>query len=354
MSLPPGDLELERLLRPITPDACCGVSLRYEGTFDQVRKARREDDASLPPGVWQKPLKVSDYNAVVRLCAEALEHRTKDLQVAAWLADAWAQMAGFAGLVQGLKLLTGLVERYWDSLHPSLAEDGSEARVQILAWLDEALTKRLSAVNLGGEQQPFTLADWEHSGRQSVAPDRAEEPSREGLLARVTLIGGASWSALHRDGRAVAAACEAFETAMVGRLEEPVSLRRLKANLATFLSLAEDVLAALRHGERDIGSSDIANEERHNPAASSGAQESLGAASGMGGRLSGRAEAYRRLTEAADYLLRTEPHSPVPYLVKRAIGWGNMSLAELLQEFISSSDDLVTTHRLLGMRQRDE
>ena len=39
-----------------------------------------------------------------------------------------------------------------------------------------------------------------------------------------------------------------------------------------------------------------------------------------------RAEAFQRLNEAADYLLRTEPHSPVPYLVRRAVTWGNLSL----------------------------
>ena len=43
-----------------------------------------------------------------------------------------------------------------------------------------------------------------------------------------------------------------------------------------------------------------------------------------------RAEAYRMLTEAADYLLIHEPHSPTPYLVKRAVAWGHMSLTELL------------------------
>jgi type VI secretion system protein ImpA len=31
-----------------------------------------------------------------------------------------------------------------------------------------------------------------------------------------------------------------------------------------------------------------------------------------------------------------------------------MSLAELLGEFVSSADDLVTIHRLLGIRGRDD
>ena len=71
------------------------------------------------------------------------------------------------------------------------------------------------------------------------------------------------------------------------------------------------------------------------------------------GPIKSRAEAYLRLSEAADYLLRTEPHSPVPYLVKRAVGWGNMSLAELLMELVGTPDDLVTIQRLLGMRGRE-
>ena len=52
--------------------------------------------------------------------------------------------------------------------------------------------------------------------------------------------------------------------------------------------------------------------------------------------------------------MRTEPHSPVPYLVKRAVQWGNMSLAQLLYEFIGNPEDLVAIQRLLGMRARDE
>ena len=47
------------------------------------------------------------------------------------------------------------------------------------------------------------------------------------------------------------------------------------------------------------------------------------------GPIQSRAEAYKRLGEAADYLIKAEPHSPVPYLVKRAVAWGNMSFGEL-------------------------
>jgi predicted component of type VI protein secretion system len=63
-----------------------------------------------------------------------------------------------------------------------------------------------------------------------------------------------------------------------------------------------------------------------------------------------REDAYRRLAEAAEYLLRTEPHSPTPYLVKRAVAWGSMPLTELLQELVQSEGDLQQLYGLLGMR----
>ena len=46
-----------------------------------------------------------------------------------------------------------------------------------------------------------------------------------------------------------------------------------------------------------------------------------------------RPEAYRRLGEVAEYLSRTDPHSPVPYLLHRAVAWEALPLDELLAEF---------------------
>jgi len=48
-------------------------------------------------------------------------------------------------------------------------------------------------------------------------------------------------------------------------------------------------------------------------------------------------------------LMRIEPHSPTPYLVKRAIAWGGMSLAELMRHFIDSGYDLKSLYTMLGM-----
>jgi predicted component of type VI protein secretion system len=67
-------------------------------------------------------------------------------------------------------------------------------------------------------------------------------------------------------------------------------------------------------------------------------------------RVRTRAEAYQLLAEIADFLVRTEPHSPVPYLVSRAVAWGSMPLQELLGELVRNSGELTEVYRLLDLQ----
>lgn len=61
-----------------------------------------------------------------------------------------------------------------------------------------------------------------------------------------------------------------------------------------------------------------------------------------------REDAYRQLLLIADYLARTEPHSPVPYLIKRAVEWGNKPLSELLAELINADSEARRVWSLLA------
>lgn len=73
------------------------------------------------------------------------------------------------------------------------------------------------------------------------------------------------------------------------------------------------------------------------------------APSGPAGAPTSREDAYRQLLLIADYLARTEPHSPVPYLIKRAVEWGNKPLSELLAEPINADSEARRVWSLLGV-----
>ena len=50
-----------------------------------------------------------------------------------------------------------------------------------------------------------------------------------------------------------------------------------------------------------------------------------------------RSDALRELQRIALFFRDTEPHSPIPYLLVRAVRWGQMSFPELLSELIQEN-----------------
>ena len=125
--------DLDRLTAPISTENPCGAWLRYDVTYDEVRDARREDDAGLPQGVWASELKRANWATVEKLCAEALSGRTKDLQLAAWLMEAWIQLDGFAGAARGFELMRRLCSTFWDGMYPALDNDPAP-RLAPIQW----------------------------------------------------------------------------------------------------------------------------------------------------------------------------------------------------------------------------
>src|SRR5579885_821750 len=97
-------IEVQKLIQPVSPESPAGESLRYSQVYDSIKSARREDD-NLPQGIWQTKLKKADWEEVRSICLDALEHRSKDLQIGAWLLEACIHLDGFAGISDGLRVL---------------------------------------------------------------------------------------------------------------------------------------------------------------------------------------------------------------------------------------------------------
>jgi type VI secretion system protein ImpA len=158
-------IDIQRLLEPIPGARPAGESLRYEGTYDRIAEARREDDPGLSQGIYKTRLKRADWEAEEAICVQALETRTKDLQIGGWLLEAWLHLHGFAGVEAGLKLLTGLCENFWDDLYPTLADGALEDRIAPLEWVNYKLSLKLKQIPLTlpneTEQQSYSFADWE-------------------------------------------------------------------------------------------------------------------------------------------------------------------------------------------------
>ncbi|HKQ53518.1 MAG TPA: type VI secretion system protein TssA, partial [Pyrinomonadaceae bacterium] len=179
----PEQLDLEKLLSPINAERPAGDYLRYEGTYDRVREARREDDASLSQGIYKTELKRADWSTAANICLQALQTRTKDVQLAAWLLEAWLRLHGFAGCRDGMLLLRELMERFWEHLHPQLDEGDPEDRVHTFVWINEKLSTQLKLIPLtapqAGDLAPYSFADWESACRLEQLAERDPKQLRD-------------------------------------------------------------------------------------------------------------------------------------------------------------------------------
>jgi type VI secretion system protein ImpA len=346
MSASPEVIDIEALLSPIAGENPAGESLQYDPIYDQIKEARRAEDP-LSQGDWQRELKVADWDEVIRLSTEALGQRTKDLQICAWLTEGLARSFGFRGLRDGLKLAAGLHERYWDTLYPEVEEGDLEARANALALLDRQAASAIKEAPVT-RAPAFSFLQWEIvKGEGAAAP--AEAPaSAEGEPA-VTLDSfqkarNASRRAFYEELWSLVGECWAAFQALDRVMDEKFArqtpgLGELKMALEKIRDWTDKTVKEKRLEEPD--GSTIGGE----------AGESGGAGGGaVAGAVSGRQDALRRLADVAEYFRRTEPHSPVSYLVQRAIAWGQMPLDAWLGDVIKDGVLLENLKETLGIK----
>ncbi|MGF1715830.1 ImpA family type VI secretion system protein [Photobacterium chitinilyticum] len=69
-------------------------------------------------------------------------------------------------------------------------------------------------------------------------------------------------------------------------------------------------------------------------------------------QVTNRDQAFHQIRDIADYFRKTEPHSPVAYLLEKAIRWGYMPLPELMTELLSNQQE--TIDRIFNLTGLDE
>ncbi|MET3390496.1 type VI secretion system protein ImpA [Variovorax sp. 1140] len=387
--------DLATFLSPLEgPEGPAGPPLRYDPVCARIREARTEEDASLPMGEWTRPLKKADWRTTEMLCTEVLQRRSKDLQMAAWLTEAWVHRHSIDGLTAGARLLEGLAREFWEDVHPLIGDDGdADMRTATFVWVNDAIAQvllmRVPLLAWPDFSPPFiTLGDWQRAltseygtgaagaagNAKAKGKEVAEEPSAQ-TVSRQDILERAS-----RDLHALAALDDRVAVAAdAWRSLEALLDERLGVD-APSLSKLTEMLARMRQALRSLlQGRDPRDEEKPVTPAPTGwlpDAEPLPTATPMddndmsdappiffppppsealpqalaGGRIGSRAEAYRLLELAAAYLMREEPHSPTPYLVNRAVAWGRMPLPQLMQEVLREDGDLNRYFSMIGVR----
>ena len=347
-------IDLETLLQPIPGEKPAGEDLRYAGLHDEIREARRADtDLVSSDG------KVADWKQVVGLATDALTTKTKDLQVAAWLSEALVKLHGFSGLRDSLKLMAGLHQKFWECVYPEIDEGDMEARANSMSWLDRQISfgaREIPLTEARGDN--FSFLQWQQSSLPEEYPKIAQsDPQEAARIKELSDKAGEEWARLFRatprksyeamttllqECREGYAALDRVMDEKFGR--QTPGMGELKKALEEIRGLVERLVKEKRQLEPDAATGSSIGE---------GEEAATGMTAGTvvaAGSIRGRQEALNRLAQIAEYFQKTEPHSPVAYLVQRAVKWGNMPLEKWLQDVIKDASVLDHLQETLGLK----
>lgn len=361
----PSVIDFEALLQPISENNPSGESLRFSNIYDEIKEARRADE-ELPQGEWQTELKTADFRKVITLATSALESNTKDLQIAAWLSEALVKQHGFTGLRDGLKLMNGLQDKFWETLHPEIDEGDMEGRANAVAWMDGQAALAVKGAAITGEGYSYT--DFEDSKRYDIPEaidtlDTADQEKYRELAAEAEAknkVTGDKWR------RAKAASRRAFyeeltvaieecwtEYAEINRVIEEKYDRNQAPGLNNLKRALDDIQTQVKRllEEKRAEEPDEADESEEAVQTESGDNIGGGAVAvaATGGAIRTRQDALKRLAELAEYFRKNEPQSPVSYLIQRAVKWGNMPFENWLQDVIKDETVLYQLRQTLGL-----
>jgi type VI secretion system protein ImpA len=323
---------------------------RLRDARSEARAAERQADAS-PDGAGVPP---ADWDSVVQLGTELLATEAKDLEVAAWCGEALLRTDGLPGLTAALVLMRGLVEDYWDTLHPIPDEEGMARRVAPIAGLngeggDGTLAQPLRKLLLFERRDGTPLALWQYqqSAELAVITDAARREQRiasgvapfDQVEAEAQTTGRSSLAELRRAAVAAFDAWQSLTTALEERAgADAPSMGRVRDLLADVLAICDRYCPSGSDAEPVTPVS--------SPQATATAAISAPHHTGV---IATREDALRILGEVAEFFRRTEPHSPLAYTLYEAVRRGRLSWPELLEEIVPDTDSRASILRSLGI-----
>lgn len=336
----------EALVAPLPGASPTGHPAQQDEDYRRIRHERTEEDATLPQGPWERELKRADWQAVGELSARALALRSKDLQFAAWLFESLIVRTGFQALAPCLSLIEALLSSHGQELHPQ----SEEHVANLWSWIATKLLLPLRKVPLtatGGDRD-YAWNDWEQARRNEqlrASLGRQRESEIEGAsLADV----GAGLACTPNERLAFLHACISDGLQAIDRLEQAgdAAWADKLPSLGPMRDLLEEIgiLLAGEARRRGLLSPPAQEEDASGTDVADGTHASAIAAGNHD-----RRQVYAALAEIAHALEVIEPHSPVPYLIRRAVAWGGLNTAQLYNEVFVRCGGQINIFELLGL-----
>ena len=324
-----GAVNVESLLKPLSEAAPCGENLRWDRRYLEVeRLAEGKEETQFSAA--EEP----DWREVRDGCVD-LFAKGKHLRVAILLTLAAVRQEGYTGLRDGLKVIQGMLEQYWDQVFPQLdAEDNNDPteRVNSLSALVTPMATfgdklkfldRVQEAPLCESRQlgKFSMRDVAIAGGTLEVPDDPSKP-KPTLQVIDAAFEETDPQTLEATATAIeeAGAClEAIEALFTEKCGAGVS-----PEAEAFKTLLRDAALQVR---RHMGGGEAAAE------GGEGGEEGGSGGGRRGGNLSGEVnspqEALLALEKVSRYYAGSEPSSPVGLIVACAAQMVNKNFQEI-------------------------
>mgnify|MGYP001255721964 CR=1 FL=1 len=338
-------LSVGELLEVISEESPSGDNLEYEPEFGEIERASK-GKAEQTLGDATTDAEPPDWRYVEENTVTLLQ-KTKDLRLAVMRAQSLLNLEGLSGFASGLQLIQGLVDDFWDSVHPELdAEDDDDPtlRVNTLTVLadSDGILKDLSEAVLMSTRGfgSVCLRD------VLIARGDIEVHLEEGV--QVVDMASVTGTFMECELEELKTQSEALTMCMesAASIEKVVNLKvgsselDLKA-LAEIFAQARDVFDEFLIKRGEVVES----------------AEGDGAAAGsdgiVAGAISNREDALRMLDKIIAYYKSSEPSSPIPLLLQRAKRLANLDFLEIVKDIASDGLGQVRSVGGIDFEDRD-
>ena len=372
--------DITNLIKPIPGDDPGGISLMYEGTHEQMLEARRSENSGLPRGDWDRPLKEASWSDVIAIGTHTLTEKSKDLRVAAILGEGLIQQYGFNGFNVSLGLITALIDNFWDELHPRINDkDDIEARMLILEWYADKVATALLQQNITSptsDAEVYSYLDYlkvaklsredkkRHLGESDRIKEQLKARNKPSIIGFDDSVTNTSTEWLSETFQLLEKASNLFS-----KLDDVISQKMaefspsfspLKDNLSQVHQRLNILYADRIKSEAELLEQDSDDNEEDNsppeidqtsnrPVVQNELEKKpTGRSTIITGEINSRDEAYELLEKITRYLMESDPNSPTPYLLRRAVSFKKMTFADMITMFVDDEWQRTNILKLMG------
>lgn len=309
-------MNVDDLLAPVSEESPAGEDLSYDSERQVIEQAFEvpADDPDQP-----------DWRETVRLVRDQLG-RSKDAWLGVYLARAGARQGQLETVDQGLSVLAGLFEQYWDSVHPTLDElgfQGRKAPCESLTRIPEFIgplrrTALVSHPRLGvytGEDLERFAAEGENAENYGMFRAAVADMDVEDIRKSIDHLDSIRDAVRRVDAVLVANAGDETGTNFATTYETIEGIRR---SLAPYAGV-----------ESEEGDASAPAESAGNGGGDAGPR--------LSGAVRSRDDVIRAIDAIADYYRQAEPTSPVPSLLQRARAWVHMDFMQVIDDLLPDS-----------------